>query len=186
MRKFAPAVLLCAAVSEMGSDAAGSATALETIAEAKKERKAPVSQKAFVTALKAASARVNEDGTPNKPTAAELADELGMEKPSFDQRLNQLRVDWKDYGFVVAHKNGATPESLKMTQAEFDKVLARVKTGSGKNEDGPSVYDSIAKDDEKVTKPFPWTLADGRGAGGNSGAGVVSTRNAILAALMEV
>lgn len=170
MYRHALACILCNVDMEQTGTVAGNP--LEATAETAKPRKPAVSKKAFIKALKAASAREK------KPTAAELAIELGMEKGSFDQRLNQLRMDWKDYKFVVDHKNGATPESLKMTQADFDKVLNRVK------ENG--VYDAIAKDDTEVIKPFPWTLADGRSAGGNAGRGAASTRNAILAALMDV
>lgn len=64
--------------------------AAAALAGTPKPRKPSVSAKAFVAALKEATAREK------RPTAAELAVELDMEKGSFDQRLNALRNDWKE------------------------------------------------------------------------------------------
>lgn len=173
MRKMFGSVLasvLCSAETETGTGAGTVDAAVETLTKSKKARKPAVTTAVFVAALKKASAREK------KPTALELANELGMDNGSFHQRLNALRMDWKDYGFVVAVKNGGTAESLKMEPADFDKKLTHVKE-TGK-------YDVIEANDTEVIKPFPFTLADGRSAGGNTGRGVLSTKNAILAALM--
>jgi len=147
----------------------------------KKARKPSVSAAQFYSALKAGSV-----ANP-KQTAQQVADSLGMEKTSFDQRLNQARNEWKRDTFIADVKfRGATAESLKLSKAEYDAKLAEVKVSV--NEDGKaitSMYDALTEQHAKFFNgAFPWVLADGR-SGGNGREGG-SARNAILAALQAV
>ena len=169
MRKFAHvfSTILCNVDMEQTGTVAGDA--LEAKVAAKKPRKPSISAADFVAKLKEASKR------DKKPTAAELAAEIGMEKGSFDQRLNQLRNEWKEMVFVSAVKEGATAETLAMTVEAFDALVLEIKAADN--------WDSVPAG--KVKGPFPFTLADGRSAREGGGAGHTA-KNAILAALMEV
>lgn len=144
----------------------------DKIVGTKKPRKASVTGSAYIAALKAGSA-----ATP-KQTAQQVADELGMEKTSFDQRLNQYRKDWKQYGFVVSVKLGKTAADLGMSQAEFDTELADAKANGN--------YDGFEATDTVYLNAFPWTLADGRSNRDGESTKGTTARNAILAALTAV
>jgi hypothetical protein len=147
---------------------------------AKKERRESKSQAEVIAAIV-----VGSKSTP-KLTSQQVADKLGMEKSSFDQRLNSIRTLWLDYGFTINVKAGKTAKDLGLTQESFDRKLARVKA-YGDNPDSPkSIYATMEETDPTPYLTFPYTLADGREAGGNSGGGVMSVRNAIMAAMLAV
>lgn len=149
-----------------------SEVAVAAVTGNKKPRKASVTGEQYITALKAGSA-----ANPKK-TAQQVADELGMEKTSFDQRLNQYRKDWKQYGFVVSVKLGKTAEDLKMTQEAYDAEIADAKANGN--------YAGFEATDTLYLGAFPWTLADGRSNRDGESTKGATARNAILAALTAV
>jgi hypothetical protein len=148
------------------------ATVADKIVGTKKARKPSVTGAAYIAALKAGSA------AEPKKTAQQVADELGMEKTSFDQRLNQYRKDWKQYGFVVSVKQGKTAADLGLTQEAFDAELADAK--ANKNYDGFEATDTLYQG------AFPWSLADGRSNRDGESTRGSTARSAILAALSDV
>lgn len=143
----------------------------DAILGTKKPRKASVTGAAYIAALKAGSEEP-------KKTAQQVADELGMEKTSFDQRLNQYRKDWKQYGFVVSVKQGKTAADLGMTQKAYDAELAETKANGN--------FDGFKDTDTLYQGAFPWTLADGRSNRDGESTKGATARNAILAALTAV
>lgn len=87
------ACVVCAALTEVGAEVGGAgADAAAALTATVKPRNPSVSAIEFVTKLKEACSRQPED----IPTAAQLAEEMGMNVGSFNQRLNQLRNDWKE------------------------------------------------------------------------------------------
>lgn len=164
---------------------------VEQLVGGKRKRNPAVSQETFIDALKTGSL-----STP-KLTGQQVADNLGMGKGSFDQRLNAMRMNWRAYGVIIMLKqhfgltevNQAT--GADFTQEKLDKLVAELKT-EGTWDEIEIHDDFLAIDDPKVTgkrlpKPFPFVLLDGRGEGnGGGGKHVESTRNAIFAAMMGV
>jgi hypothetical protein len=141
----------------------------------KKARKPSVSAATYLAALKAGSA------AEPKKTAQQVADELGMEKTSFDQRLNQYRQDWLEYGFILKVKGGATAETLGMSTEDFDAKVQKSKDNGN--------FDAFTFSPELLAtydKPFPWTLADGRSNRDGESTKGATARNAILAAMLDV
>lgn len=152
------------------------------------KRKPAVSKSDFIIGIR--------DGAKAGLTAQQVADKLGMGKGSFDQRLNQLRMDWFAYMVVITLKlGGALAEvnklstSKKFNQQELDEYVAELRADG--TYEGVSLDDTfLVHTDEKgvkTPKPFPYVLADGRGEGnGGGGKRVDTTRNAIFAAMMGV
>lgn len=110
------AVLCNADMEQTGTVSGGEALVAKT--EAKKPRNPSVSAKRFVAAVKAGS-----EASP-KLTGAQVAESLGMEQASFDQRLNQLRKEWKK-GVEEGDFTGEFPFTL------LDGRTLREGTGKG-------------------------------------------------------
>jgi hypothetical protein len=106
---------------------------------AKKARKASVSYDAFVAAVKAGSL-----ATP-KLTGSQVAEQLGMEKGSFDQRLLQLRKD-----YVTLQENGTIAKNEDGTLKPFPLTLA----------DGRSVRDGESTKGATAKNAILAALAD--------------------------
>lgn len=121
-RIYGFACVICAALTEAGTEANGGnaagATALEAAVAAKKPRNPSVSAADFVAAVKAGSL------AEPKLTGAQVAKSLGMNQASFEQRLNQLRKEWAA-GVKAGDFTGDFPFTL------LDGRTLRQGTGKG-------------------------------------------------------
>lgn len=136
-----------------------------------KPRRPIVNALTFLAALR--------DGSNAEPklTAAQVAEKLGMGKPSFDQRHNAVRKEWRLCGFVVSVLQGKSAAELGMSQKDFDEMLAEAKE--------QKLDTTLSAEDVVYLKPFPYTLADGRSNRTTEGKGN-ATVNALLAMMKEV